>query len=91
MVIDYWAHAHLDNPELRKEDVTDDYAELAAQMEAEAIALGSTRELIEQRIAREAAEAEAAAKPAPAAPAPVSVSQEVVPLAPEEVEDVAKD
>lgn len=35
MVLDFWAHAHLDNPKLREESVTDDYEELLAAMEAE--------------------------------------------------------
>lgn len=37
IVVDYWANAFLDNPDMRKEDVTDDFAELLAAMEAEAL------------------------------------------------------
>jgi hypothetical protein len=35
MVLDYWAHAHLDDPKLRNEVVADDYEEQRAEMEAQ--------------------------------------------------------
>ena len=38
MVLDMWAHAHLDNPKLREEIVAEGFDEELAEMEAEAIA-----------------------------------------------------
>lgn len=35
IVIDYWAHAHMDDPKLRDEAITDDFDEQLAAMEAE--------------------------------------------------------
>ena len=49
MTVDYWAHRHFEDPELRNEILTEDYEADVAEMEAEVLA-------------REAA-AEAATKP----------------------------
>lgn len=38
IVTDFWANQFLDNPDMRKEDVTDDFDLLLAEMEAEALA-----------------------------------------------------
>ena len=50
IVLDYWAHAFLDNPDLRKQHVTDDYEELMAAMEAEMAEMGTPQELLVQRM-----------------------------------------
>lgn len=38
MILDLWAHAHIDNPKLREEIVAEGFDEEVAAMEAEALA-----------------------------------------------------
>lgn len=78
IVLDFWAHAHLDDPKLRNELVTDDFESQMAAMEAE--------------IAEE--EAAAAERGEAVAPAPIALGYEVPERPPEmdeEFEEVFDD
>jgi hypothetical protein len=93
-VLDYWAHAFLDDPNLRKEHVTDDYDELLSAMEAEMMAMGDPQEMLAKAASEDPGE-EPPPAPSTAQAGGVKVTQEVVSLGEDDVpndwEDVVSD
>jgi hypothetical protein len=75
IVTDFWAHAHMDDPKLRKEQITDNFEEERDAMEAEIMA----RIAAEEAAALERGEVpEPPPEPAPAPYVRPEVPQEMV-------------
>lgn len=100
MTVDYWAHAHLDDPKLREQDMTEDYEGQLAAMEADIASAGAPLAVAEGALAAlarfkaEMAGGKPSSPPKAAEPAPVVVEQMVttgpVPME-DEWEDVHRD
>jgi hypothetical protein len=83
VVLDYWAHAFLDNPDMRKEDVTDDYDDMLSLMEEEMMGMP----IMPPAPPSEEQPADEAEPSSSATSGNVTVTQEVVTLTEEQATD----
>jgi hypothetical protein len=68
IVIDYWAHAHLDDPKLREQDETDDFEAMLQAVEQSLEDDGQQPIVLEPEVIRRLAEARGQIPPEPAKP-----------------------